>query len=38
VCGTAAEYLKKKQVLAWEALRKAGLTSDQVRLDVTGLN
>jgi DNA polymerase-1 len=31
-CGSAAELLKKKQILAWEDLRKAGYGENDVRL------
>ena len=32
VAGTAAEFLKKKQILSWESVRQAGFGPDQVRL------
>src|SRR5258708_9386093 len=32
--GTAAEYLKFKQVFLWESLRREGLTSEHVKLSI----
>lgn len=34
VAGSAAEFLKWRQVHAWESLRKEGLTTDHVRLSL----